>query len=586
MIDSTIKVDFSPKDQKLLFTGGFHLLDVFRAFPSRRFDPKTKTWKAPLTKQNVLYFGEISRKFTVVATPAAKQAIEDLDRLTAKPVYTPVPRLAFVDQPYAPLEHQWDMMDKGWGLKAYALFAAMGTGKTFVTVNLARIRFVGGIIDRFIVICPETLRSTWRREFAQYAPGLTDCWNLGDGSVKAYTDWCKDTDRKKLKVLLVSVEGLGISQRLYDLVYAFIPSHRVMVVADESSRIKNPDALRTERAIGIASNCEYRMVLNGTPIAKGIQDLWSQYQFLDPNIIGSGDYWAFKTRYVVKGGYDNKQIIGYTNLDELMSLLQPYTLEVNKKILKLPEKMYKTMYVKPTPEQLRLFEKVLTGIGEGPMIKAQNVLERMLRLQQIIGGFEPQTTVGTVIDPETHEEIESFTTVTVPLEKNPKMDALLDLIAENQHGNKFVIWARYVPEIETIVRALGKVYGDECVVSYYGATSSDDRTAAEDRYCRDPRTRFLVGNPAAAGLGLTFISGENDVMVYYSGTFAYIDRAQSEDRSHRIGQNNPTLVMDLVMEGTLDLAIQASIREKKDMDVFVKESMAAGKSVRALVYGD
>jgi SNF2 family DNA or RNA helicase len=275
------------------------------------------------------------------------------------------------------------------------------------------------------------------------------------------------------------------------------------------------------------------------------------------------------------GGYENKQIIGYSNVDELMSLIQPYTLEVDKKVLKLQAKTYKVIYVTATPEQQRLFKKIETGVGDGPMIKVQNVLEKMLRLQQVIGGSEPMTfDVDGVLE-----------TTTVPLVKNPKLDALMEMIDDNREGTKFIIWARYIPEIELICTKLREKYGNASIVDYFGATSREDRGTAEDRYCRDTACRFFVGNPAAAGLGLTLISGENDAMVYYSGTFAYIDRAQSEDRAHRIGQTNPVVVVDFVMEGTLDETIQESIREKKDLDQYVKDEMNKGVSVVDLMRG-
>jgi SNF2 family DNA or RNA helicase len=580
-IDNIIKVDYDADKRRLVMLGGFHLLDVFRSFPSRRFDPKTKAWRMPLVKQNLNHFNAIRDRYQWKLTPEAIGAMMDFDRITAAPVYSPVPRLAFHGSPYQPMEHQWDMMDKGWDLNGYALFAAMGTGKTFVGVNLARMRFEGRRINRLIVICPQTLRTTWRREFEKYAPGLADCYFHGGNNHAAYKYWCDDISQtKQLKVLLVSVEGLGISERLADSVFSFFqPDSQVMVICDESSRIKNPSAKRTERTINIAGYCKYRMILNGTPIARGIQDLWSQYEFLDPNIIGSGDYWAFKTRYVVMGGYENKQIVGYSNVEELMKLIQPFTLEVDKKILNLPPKIYKTRIIKASPEQQKLFDKILSGLEkeeQNPVeawIKTQNVLERMLRLQQVIGGFEPRT------------DRETEVTLTYPLATNPKLDDLKEFIDDNFEGTKFVVWARYIPEIELITASLRQKYGAAAVVDYYGATSSADRTIAEDRYCNDPTCRFLVGNPAAAGLGLTFVSGENDVMYYYSGTFAYIDRTQSEDRSHRIGQQHTTVVVDPIMEGTLDEAIAASIKEKKSMDQFVKDWISAGKSVRDLVHG-
>lgn len=575
-ISNIIAVDYDKKRNRLLMSGAFHLLDIFRSFPSRRFEPKSKTWAMPLVKQNVLHWQQIQHKYEWDISSDAAAALDNFEKLTAKPAYLPIPVQYLERMRFMPLEHQWPMLDRGWNLKAYALIAAMGTGKTYVTIATAMARFWDSQIRYLMVISPQTLHNTWEKEFKKWAPADSfEVRRVVSGDMKIY-DWLSDGSNR-LKVILVSVEGLGISEKYYETVCGIIANrgHQIQCTCDESSRIKNPDAKRTARAIVIGNNCAYRTILNGTPIAKGIHDLWAQYEFLDPNIIGSGDYWAFKTRYVIMGGYENKQIIGYSKVDELMDLIGPYTLEVNKSVLNLPPKLPKQRWLKPTAEQERLINKVIDGgVIEGePFIKVQNTLERMLRIQQIVGGFEPIT------DPVTLE------TKLRPLTDNPKLQDLLELIDDHRTGYKFIIWARFVPEIELLTARLREKLGDSAVVTYYGGTSDADRAIAEDRYCNDPTCRVVVGNPAAAGLGLTFISGENDLMYYYSGTFAYIDRSQSEDRPHRIGQTSTVTIVDPVMEGTLDETIVAAIAEKKDMDTFVKERMAAGYSAAQLMRG-
>lgn len=570
----SIKVDYDSRTLRLVMTGPFYCSDILRSFPSRRFEPKSKTWRMPLVKQNINHLTElINKKLIQDVTPKAAQVLLDYDRLTQGPVYQPFPMSYFDGLDKRPFPHQEDMLNKGWALNGFAVFAEMGTGKTFTTIAMLMARFSRNQIQRAVIICPETLRRTWRKEFAKYA--RPDTYDIRDhaASDKRLMEWATD-GVPKLKVLLVSVEGLGISAKLYDSVCAFyVGFNRIATIVDESSRIKNPQAVRTKRAIELGALSAYRMILNGTPIAKGIQDLWSQFEFLDPNIIGSGDYWSFKTRYLEMGGYENKAIVGYKNVDELMNMVKPYSIDVRKKLLNLPDKTYKQLFVEPTPEQRKLFKTILTGVG-AESISVKNVLERMLRLQQVIGGFEPRT------DRNTGE------TTTSALEKNPKMSALLDFIDENREGTKFIIWARYIPEIKMIVGALQTAYGKQSVLTYYGETTKEERAEAEHRYCNDPTARFLVGNPSAAGLGLTLISGENDVMFYYSGTFAYIDRAQSEDRSHRIGQKNNVLIVDCIMQGSIDEAISEAIAQKKDIDTFVKDQVASGKSVKQLLEGE
>lgn len=586
-----ITVKFDQKTRRLVMTVPFYLADVAREFPSRRFEPKTKTWRLPLVKSNVQHLAEVRRKYDFDITPDAQAAIDDYEKLTAAPKKVPFPQHVYdftkSQTGFKPMAHQVTMLDTSWGLKASAWFAKMGTGKTFATIHLAFARWVAGEIDAVVIICPSTLRSVWRKEFAKFATGPYEFRSHEQRSTW-YDEYCRDTPRDRLQVLAVSVEGLGISTGLYDSVCQFYAhGKRIFTVCDESSRIKNPDAKRTERTIELGRVSDYKLILNGTPIALGIQDLWSQYEFLDPNIIGMGDYWAFKTRYIVKGGYENKQIVGFQNVDELMNMIAPYTAVVGKEVLDLPPKVMTERYIEITPEQKKLLKLVAKGVSSdpnAPYIKAENVLEKVLRARQIVGGWLPK---GKIEMKEVEGQmIESVTTNLIPLDKNPKLDGLIELIEDNYDGSKFIIWSTFVHEIEAIRDTLSKKYGEGQVECYYGGTAMEDRSRIEDRYCKDPKMRFFIGHPTAAGLGLTLISGENDVMVYYSGTNAYIDRAQSEDRAHRIGQKNTVTIVDMIAEKTVDEIIVESIRSKMDIETFVTTKIRDGGNIADLLVRD
>lgn len=590
-MSNKITIKFDPKTRRLVMTVPFYLADVAREFPSRRFEPKTKTWRLPLVKSNIAHLAEVRRKYEFDITPDAQAAIEDYEKLTAAPKKVPFPQHVYdftkSKTGFKPMAHQVGMLDTSWGLKASAWFAKMGTGKTFATIHLAFARWIAGEIDAVVIICPSTLRSVWRKEFAKFATGPYEFRSHEQRSTW-YDEYCRDTPRDRLQVLAVSVEGLGISAGLYDSVCQFYAQgKRIFTVCDESSRIKNPDAKRTERTIELGKVSDYKLILNGTPIALGIQDLWSQYEFLDPNIIGMGDYWAFKTRYIVKGGYENKQIVGYQNVDELMAMVAPYTAVVGKEVLDLPPKVMTERFIEITPEQKKLLRLIAKGSSpdpDAPYIKAENVLEKVLRARQVVGGWLPK---GKITMSEVDGEMfETVTTELIPLEKNPKLDGLLELIDDNFDGSKFIIWSTFVHEIEAIRDTLTKKYGAAAVECYYGGTAMEDRSRIEDRYCNDPKMRFFIGHPTAAGLGLTLISGENDVMVYYSGTNAYIDRAQSEDRAHRIGQKNTVTIVDMIAEKTIDEVIVASIHGKMDVETFVTTKIRDGGNITEMLVRD
>lgn len=583
-MNTNIDIKFDPKTKRLIFNVPWHLNDVIRSFPAKRFDPKSKTWRVPIVAGNIRHIDSIKHLYPFNFNEDAQHAVKNFEALNSGPVYQPFPDHLYdfklSQSGYVPMQHQTKMLDKVWNLPAAAWFAKMGTGKTFAAIHLMFARFKAGLIDGVIISCPSTLRATWRKELAKYATGEYD---FRIHETKA--SWLKEfyaqkSDPKKpvLQILAVSVEGLGVSEQLYDSVCGFFPNRRIFLVQDESSRIKSPKALRTQRSISLGACSTYRLILNGTPIALGIQDLWSQYEFLDPNIIGMGDYWAFKTKYVVMGGYEMKQIVGYQNVEELMKLIEPYTVEVGKDVLNLPPKVPKQRYVNATPEQKKLLKIIKKGGSDDPndpIIKVDNALERVLRWRQVVGGWLPRSVPEELPNGEI-----VWNTVLEPLAKNPKMDDLFNMIEDHNAGSKFIIWTPFVHEIEYIIARLAKVYGPDSVRAYYGKTDKSLRSDIEDAYCNDPSMRYFVGNAASAGLGLTLISGESDIMVYYSGTNAYIDRAQSEDRAHRIGQHNSVVVADIIMERTVDESIAASIALKMNVEEYIMERLAKGEPLQ------
>ena len=583
-MNNAINISFDTKTRRLIMKAGFHLVDVMRGFPSRRFNPKDKTWRMPLVVANIRHFESTRHLYQYEPDENAVNALANFADLLETPIHVPFPRHIYrfdrAKVPYEPMKHQDKMLDHTWGLKSSAWFAKMGTGKTYAAIHTAFARWEAGQIDGVMIICPSTLRATWRKELEKFATGQYD-YRIHETKPAWLRDFYARRTREQLKILAVSVEGLGVSEALYDSACGFMVGRRVLVICDESSRIKNPEAKRTERTINLGAAADYRMILNGTPIALGIHDMWAQYEFLDPNIIGTGDYWAFKSNYLEMGGYEMRKVVGYKNVNQLMDCILPYTIEVGKDVLNLPPKVMKPMFCEATAEQKDLFRHVIKTAGAGPdlpAIKVENSLEKILRLRQITGGYLPRAKVTTTTTPE-GDSLEIVTTVVEPLAENPKLDLLLSILEDNYAGTKFIIWTTFTHEIEHLRNRIADKYGGSAIECYYGATEMDDRSRIEDRYCRDSSMRFLLANPAAAGLGLTLISGENDVMVYYSGTSAYIDRAQSEDRAHRIGQKNSVVIIDLIMERTVDETIAEAIQEKMGIEQFVMERIAQGKSV-------
>ena len=177
----------------------------------------------------------------------------------------------------------------------------------------------------------------------------------------------------------------------------------------------------------------------------------------------------------------------------------------------------------------------------GKLMTTATALVQLMRLHQITCG---------------HFKSDDGVTQTL---KSNRLDELMDVLSEME--GKAVIWAHYRYDIEVIVEAIKKEYGDKSVVTYYGDTSTDDRQKAI-KLIQDPKSevRFIVGTPQTGGYGITLTGAST--MIYYSNGYDLEKRQQSEARIDRIGQEKPMTYIDIIAEGTVDEKIVKALRTK------------------------
>jgi len=132
-------------------------------------------------------------------------------------------------------------------------------------------------------------------------------------------------------------------------------------------------------------------------------------------------------------------------------------------------------------------------------------------------------------------------------------------ILENVEG-KTIIWSHYTHDVRRIINEIKKVYGDESVVDYYGATDTDARSKNIKRFQSDDKCRFFVGTTHTGGYGITLTAGSN--MIYFSNGYDLEKRQQSEARIDRIGQTRKMTYIDIISEGTIDERIVKALRNK------------------------
>ena len=458
-----------------------------------------------------------------------------------------------------PYEHQREAMERSIGVNAYGFFMEMGTGKSKVLID--SIAYLGNTqqIDFALIIAPKGVYRNWiNKEIPEHFPNdirhNVCAWQANQ--TKSYKDEAKAfffSQEPGVKIFIMNVEAFSSAKGKAAGEWMAEKFGRFGLIAiDESTTIKNHKAKRTKSLLKIAAKFKYRRLLTGSPVTKSPMDLFAQFQFLNPMILGFDSYYAFQGRYAIMqkrnmGAHSFQQILGYRNLEELTGKIDPFTFRVLKKdCLDLPEKTYTVRNVGLTMEQIRIYKdlqkEAMTLLENGELVSAPQVITQMLRIQQLLSGHL-KTDEGEMIE--------------VPTQR---LSAMMECIEEV--SGKIIIWSRFRYDIIHIQRELAKVYGKDSVVSYYGDTSDQDRQIAIDRF-QNGNARFFVANPATAGYGLTLT--EANTVIYYANDFNLETRIQSEDRCHRIGQKNPVTYIDLIAEGTIDEKIVKALRDKIDI---------------------
>jgi SNF2 family DNA or RNA helicase len=373
----------------------------------------------------------------------------------------------FKTKPYA---HQLDALEASWDKENFAYFMEMGTGKSKVLLDNAAILYDKGLINGLLLIAPKGVYKNWYdSEIPTHLPDHIDkkivLWKTSDKSKKQKqilnTLFETGTD---FHILIMNVESFSAGDGAA-FAYKFLSCHKAMIAIDESTTIKTPTSNRTKNILSLSDHAKYRRILTGSPVTKSPLDLYSQCQFLDPWLLGHQSYYTFKARYAITKkievqGRRVEIVVGYTNLGELSEKIKPFSKRILKEdCLDLPEKTYVKHYVELTKEQQKVYNQMkqeAIAFLDGKMQSSATVMTQLMRLHQITCG---------------HFTADDGTIKDLPCSR---MTELMNVL-ENIEG-KTIIWSHYTHDVKRIIKEIKRVYGEDSVVDYYGATDTDSRS--------------------------------------------------------------------------------------------------------------
>lgn len=455
-----------------------------------------------------------------------------------------------------PYQHQLTAFALCKDRKYFGLFLEMGLGKTKVIIDAAAYKYERDEIDTLIVLSPNGVHRQWVDE--QVPIHLPDRIPHKASYYAAYMRKAEEEQwnatlvyRAGLRILSFNIETLQ-SKKGHAIIERILKSGRCMLVIDESVRIKEGSAARTNNALKLAPLAVCRFIMSGAPVTQGVEDLFTQLNFLHQDVMGYSSFYTFRDHFCVMGGFEGKEVTGYRNMEEFTDRLALHAIrETKSNCLDLPEKIYVRKEVDLTDEQKKHYatmkKEAYAAMDSGELVTADIALLKVLKLQQITSGFLND------IDQETGKLIKRHEF------PSRRAQVCADLIEEAQ--GKVIVWARFHYDLEQISAELTK--RKIKFVEYSGrVTDEGDRADALDRF-KNGDAKVMIGTARAGGTGLNLTVAST--MIYYSNNFSADDRWQSEDRIHRIGQDRGCVYIDLVAKGTVDGHILSALRKKEDI---------------------
>jgi len=500
--------------------------------------------------------------------------------------------------------HQQRAFDRIRDLDYHALFMEQRTGKTPIAINKVAYDAEHGHVDAAIVIAPnllhrEWVHTYWNLDWPDHAPPCCSlAWDSRRTSNKSYV--------RALELLLtargfallgINIESI-ITQSALEYLSRFLRQRKVFAIIDESLDIGTYSSKRARVAIRIGRQSKRRLILEGTPTARGPLMLFSQFEFLAPGLLGATRYTAFCNQYAVYDptprynnangrvyhyrvqARDEEGKLIYRNMDVLRERVARHSFRVTRdECADIPPKVHEKVLFELTKKQRNAYDtlrrELRLFLENDREIDTAHVLTRLLREQQIASNFLmpplppvlcPQCSgsdadcpvcLGTGLKEAAKRG--SGDVVVIDDDNNPRLIALTNVL-ERLSDQQGIIWARFNYDIEVIsawARSMGISHG-----LLYGGEEGSDRIEGIERFMRG-EAQLMIGNPHAGGRGIDL--SRASFVVYYSNSWSLRARLQSEDRAQSLKKREPTLYIDLVADDTIDDKILDALRHGNDV---------------------
>ena len=562
-----VTAEIDPTAQKITIEAEWRWKELCKSLPGSAWDNTDRVWRVPLSWSSCLALRSTFREDLVIGPALTEWATrEKTSRID--------PAMALRELESAEgSEDLFPHQRAGVAFLATARRALLadepGLGKTAQAIRaLKALEDSGETVFPALVVCPNTLKKNWAREFEMWWPGIRT--QVIKGSALKRRKLLEDPE---VDVYIINWESLRSHSRLAP--YGGVSLARCVacggmdekisttrcevhpgelnaidfkaVIADEIHRSKEPKSKQTRALWSATGDADIRFALTGTPIANNVVDMWSILHWLSPSDWPTKTKWIDRFVDTMMNAFGGMMVLGVKPhmSEEFYKSINPHMRRMLKaRVLPfLPEIIKERRDVEMSTKQQKAYNQMrdlmIAELEDGEALTAPSVLTQTLRLLQFASSYAEIT-----VDEHTGEP------KVVLAEPSCKVDQLMDDIKSGDFGDDSVaVCAVSRQLIEILSAAMTKAGIPHGLIT--GAIDEDDRQKAVDDF-QSGKIKWILFTAQAGGVGITLTAARQLVML--QRPWSLVDHKQAMDRVHRIGSeiHDSVIILDYVTEGSIE----------------------------------
>jgi SNF2 family DNA or RNA helicase len=574
----TVSVDIDNGGEHILITAEWRLKELCKSLPGASWSPSDQVWRVPLSWTTCLALRSTFRNDLVIGPALSEWAANEVTtRINPSNAFR---ELETFEGDEILFPHQRAGVEFLATAKRALLADEPGLGKTAQAIRaLKMLHERGEEIFPVLIVCPNTLKKNWAREFTKWWP------EVPTQVIKGSAVQRKRQFEDPAQVFIINWESLRTHSRLAPYGSVALTRCRACggqdekisetrcevhlrelnhidfkaVIADEIHRSKDPKSKQSRALWSASGDSKIRFALTGTPIANNVVDLWSILHWISPKDWPSKTKWIDRMVDTMLNAFGGMMVIGVKPAmqDEFYKSVNPVMRRMLKKVVLpwLPPVINERRDVEMSTKQKKAYEQMrdlmIAELGSGDTLTAPSVLTQTIRLLQFASSY------ATLSTNESTGEIKAILD-----SPSCKVEALMDDIDNGDFGDDSVAVSAVSKQLINLLSAEmtkkkiphGLITGDQ---------DEDERQKAIDDF-QSGAIKWILFTAQAGGVGITLTAARRLIML--QRPWSLVDHKQVLDRVHRIGSevHDSIVITDYVTEGSIEERVIQVLETKAD----------------------